>query len=166
MENMGRELWRTELSLPSPSSFAGWQRGTRDLRSNHPPCESPCLAGVYTAPARDIEPWEGTGVGHKLGARAAPLKRSTQNSPVQSPHCSTAGSSRSPWESWPPWAPWPPWPTRSPLPQRKAQHWCAHTCARAHTCVSVHSTRAPPNLPVFASRGCTPCMPSHPASSR
>lgn len=38
------EVWRAEISLSSPSSFAGWQRGARDLRSDHPPCESPCLA--------------------------------------------------------------------------------------------------------------------------
>lgn len=84
--------------------------------------------------------WEAGGT--SIWCHSCHLKRQHQNSPDQSPHCSTAGSSRSPWEPWPPWAPRPPWPTRSPLPQCKAST-DVHTPVPEHTHVSVHSQSPP-----------------------
>lgn len=105
----------------------------RDMPGSHPRA---ALARGGSAPG-------GERSGRDRGQRC-PRKRQLRRSPVQPPHCSTTGSSRSPREPWPPGAPRPPRSTRSPLPQRKSSAGCAHACARAHARVSVHGTRDPP----------------------
>lgn len=151
---------------------AGWQRGARNLRSDHTPCERHCLARICALPwPGEVQPRERNGAGRMRDSNgvsySCPPKRRHQNSPVQPPHCSTAGSSRSPREPWPTWPPRPPRSTRSPLPQRKVQHGLRTCpCQSIHTREHARHEGLPTNLPVFASRGFTPSVPSRPASSR